>query len=351
LSGEIQVATHEATPAIPDGPALSAETLEKVMVEGDLSKLSARQRIEWYRARCEAAGLDPRAQPFQYLSLQGKLVLYATKACSEQLTGIHKLSVALTGRSHDRDAGIYTVDARATFPSGRSSDDTGVVSVAGLKGEALSNAIMKATTKAKRRAVLSACGLAMPDESEVDSIDGARRIAAETVHANDALPAPAPPRNNSGHGRGQYASPEKIASYKQALEGFIARSNAEWADLWSSRCNGEVPKGIKEVNVWQADGHLLKWAVETGRLDGGIVPEEAKTRQLAAYVAIVYHRSKSDQKALGEELRRYLDEQHSRQAEAVYRERPELDPDAPGEAEADDDRPADEFEDEPGSKG
>ena len=42
----------------------------------------------------------------------------------------------------------------------------GVVSIAGLKGEALANAMMKAETKAKRRATLSICGLGWMDEVE-----------------------------------------------------------------------------------------------------------------------------------------------------------------------------------------
>jgi hypothetical protein len=41
------------------------------------------------------------------------------------------------------------------------------VNIEGLKGEALANALMKAETKAKRRATLSAVGLGMMDESEI----------------------------------------------------------------------------------------------------------------------------------------------------------------------------------------
>src|SRR6202008_2665643 len=38
------------------------------------------------------------------------------------------------------------------------------------KGEALGNALMKASTKAKRRATLSICGLGMLDETELETI-------------------------------------------------------------------------------------------------------------------------------------------------------------------------------------
>ena len=43
----------------------------------------------------------------------------------------------------------------------------GAVNINGLKGEALANAMMKAETKAKRRATLSLCGLGLMDELEV----------------------------------------------------------------------------------------------------------------------------------------------------------------------------------------
>jgi hypothetical protein len=46
--------------------------------------------------------------------------------------------------------------------------------VKGLSGEALANALMKAETKAKRRATLSICGLGMLDETEVEDVPGVR---------------------------------------------------------------------------------------------------------------------------------------------------------------------------------
>jgi len=53
------------------------------------------------------------------------------------------------------------------------------VNIENLKGEARSNAMMKAETKAKRRVTLSICGLGMLDESETDSIPGARPAFTE----------------------------------------------------------------------------------------------------------------------------------------------------------------------------
>ena len=51
--------------------------------------------------------------------------------------------------------------------------------IQGLKGDDLSNAMMKAVTKAKRRAILSMTGLGFLDESEVGSIQGARVVTVD----------------------------------------------------------------------------------------------------------------------------------------------------------------------------
>jgi hypothetical protein len=47
---------------------------------------------------------------------------------------------------------------------------TSAVPIAGLRGEARANAMMKAETKAKRRATLAICGLGMLDESEMSGL-------------------------------------------------------------------------------------------------------------------------------------------------------------------------------------
>jgi hypothetical protein len=146
----------------------SAESLEQVLLKGDLSQLSPNERIAYYKAVCESVGLNPLTKPFEYLQLNGKTVLYALKACTEQLRNIHSISLSLTGR--ELLEGVYIVAAKATRPDGRFDESTGAVGVEGLKGEARANAYLKAETKAKRRVTLSICGLGMLDESEIESI-------------------------------------------------------------------------------------------------------------------------------------------------------------------------------------
>lgn len=143
--------------------------LEKALVNGDLASLSSAERVSYYRQVCESLGLNPLTRPFQYLQLSGRLTLYATKDATEQLRRRDEISIRLVAREMHADVGAYVVTAQASTPSGRTDEATGAVSISGLRGESLANALMKAETKAKRRVTLSICGLGFLDESEVDS--------------------------------------------------------------------------------------------------------------------------------------------------------------------------------------
>lgn len=297
--------------------SLDPQIMESLVTNGDLSKLNPTQRVRWYEMRCHAAGLDPRTQPFEYVAFQGKLQLYAKKTATDQLAAIHKLKTEIVSQTTDEQNGLRMVHCRVTFPDGRSCEDLGALSIQGLKGDALANALMKTITKAKRRTILSACGLGMLDETEVETIEGVH-------YGESAPPPPEPPKNNSGYGRGQYASPDQIKEYKDRVQAYIDKRNAAWLDKWTGE-DGTIPDGCRDLcSLFQADDHLLKWAVETQRLDSSIVPEQAKMRQLAAYVAIVHHRSEEDRKAVGVELRRYCDEQEARQLDVIRRKNPHM---------------------------
>jgi hypothetical protein len=114
-------------------------------------------------------GLNPLTRPFDYILLNGKLQLYATRAATDQLRKINSVSLEIISRKTVDD--ILTVNVRATTPDGRKDEDSGSVPFPGtLKGEFRANMEMKAVTKAKRRVTLSICGLGWLDEIEIDSI-------------------------------------------------------------------------------------------------------------------------------------------------------------------------------------
>jgi hypothetical protein len=145
--------------------------IERALITGDLSKLSENERLQYYSKICESLGVNPMTKPFAYLQLSGKLTLYATRDCTDQLRKNHGVSIEISGR--ETFDGIHVVTARATDKHGRYDESTGAVTMGALKGDALANALMKAETKAKRRVTLSICGLGMLDETEIETIKDA----------------------------------------------------------------------------------------------------------------------------------------------------------------------------------
>lgn len=164
--------------------------IEQVLIGGDLAKLSPDQRVNYYRAVCDSLGLNALTQPFAYITLNGKLTLYARKDAADQLRRLRGISISKPEIQFQDDWIIVTVEARDA--SGRSDSDVGVVNKRGMGGD-FGNALMKAVTKAKRRVTLSICGLGMLDETEVDTIPNAKVEPVEIVHAQPVLEAAAEP--------------------------------------------------------------------------------------------------------------------------------------------------------------
>ena len=149
---------------------VSLDIQEKVLIGGDLSKLTIPERLSYYNNLCESLGLNPLTSPFEYITLNGKLRLYAKKDCTDQLRRVHGVSVLPNSTRIMQVEDVRVVVVSVQDKTGRTDEGTGAVPIAGLKGEALANAIMKCETKAKRRATLSICGLGMLDETELETI-------------------------------------------------------------------------------------------------------------------------------------------------------------------------------------
>lgn len=175
---DVKVVQNETVPAY---------VIESVAIGGDLSKLTPEGRVNYYQAVCKSLGLNPLTQPFNYLSLNGKLVLYAKRDCTEQLRKIHGVSIEIKNRATEE--GVYIVTAVASLPDGRVDESTGAVSIDKLSGDARANALMKAETKAKRRVTLSICGLGMLDETEVTTIPNAEFVEVDAKTGEIKAPA------------------------------------------------------------------------------------------------------------------------------------------------------------------
>jgi hypothetical protein len=153
------------------------DILYNIVIGGDLSSLNSAQKMGYYNQFCETLGLNPITRPFEFIRLQGKEVLYAKKDATEQLRKIHGVSVEdVKGEKMDD---LYIVTVKVRDKEGRTDMSSGVLNISGAKGEALANLMMKAETKAKRRATLSICGLGILDESEIEDAEREPKI----IHA------------------------------------------------------------------------------------------------------------------------------------------------------------------------
>lgn len=163
----------------------NAAIAERVMILGDLAQLSAPERVQYYGAVCKSIGLNPLTKPFDYITLNGKLTLYAKKDATDQLRKINGVSIGKPDIQQVDD--LFVVTVVATDSTGRTDSDIGVVKRSDMRGD-VANAMMKAITKAKRRVTLSICGLGFLDETEVETIPEAKPVI---VTESGVIEAPA----------------------------------------------------------------------------------------------------------------------------------------------------------------
>lgn len=183
--------------------ALSPDELRaKIALTGNLVGLTDPERWEYYKAYCAHLGLDPITRPFDLLSRfesapdeRGgkveKVTLYANVSCSTQIADKREVSYGRPIIEALPVPGQYLVWVAAKLPNGREMWGEGVVDVVAHKGgKGLENAWKRASTQAHRRATLRLCGIAMPDESELDDIAGAEVIRIEPqARAEDIIDA------------------------------------------------------------------------------------------------------------------------------------------------------------------
>ena len=175
-------------------PQIDHAAIEKALTVGDVSKLTPEVRVQFYQALCASCGLNVLTRPFILLKTQsGELHWYATVGAAEQLRKLHRVSTKILSRERTDD-GLYIVTVQVQSPDGRQEESQGIECIGGLKGQALGNAMMKASSKALRRATLALTGLGMGlaevEQGQVvpfDTQTGAVELPPESPHAQALL--------------------------------------------------------------------------------------------------------------------------------------------------------------------
>jgi hypothetical protein len=235
-----------------ESKALSAEAMEHVLGTGDLSKLTVIQRVEYYGHVCRSLGLNPLTRPFRFMSFQGQTVLYATRDCTDQLRSTRKISVSIVDKQMDGD--LFIVTARAETPDHRRDEDVGAVTMGQLKGDARANAIMKAMTKAKRRVTMSICGMGFLDESEVETLHGAKTYDADEEQPVAQIHSPAPPVNDPPPERAKTPNETKRRTAREWLDNLALNLSAAQtvADIDAIATSNDV---VKITALWAPENN------------------------------------------------------------------------------------------------
>ena len=271
----------------------TGEMIENVIAKGDLSKLTADERTQYYVQLCRSMGLNQHTQPFAFLTLNGKLTLYAKRDAADQLRKINGISIEIVNRNIED--GLFTVHVRAKDANGRTDEDFGVVPMPDtLKGESRANQILKGITKAKRRVTLSISGLGFLDESEVEDVPAIAKVP--TARARNAAIA-------------EIEDPDERHAAAEAAHDQWAEKQAQGL---RNAARASVPPHDADGVIWEENGErpaTADDAIETesdrlARLDAELGKEAKKgTRHLQAYWKTV---SPSDQKT----LKAALDKRH-----------------------------------------
>jgi hypothetical protein len=255
------------------------EKVERVLIGGDLSALTPEERVDYVKKVCLSVGVNHLTRPFEYILFkepgsqgQSRLQLYANKSCTEQLRKIHAVSVIDHQQTIEGD--YCHVQVKVQDRTGRTDFSVGSVALfkyynqqrQDLSGTERCNAIMKASTKAKRRATLSICGLAFLDESELENVRVVGGVTPEgrIYRYPNADVDDEPPQlvENVDHGHTPGSEKAKMA------EAALARVEAADAELKKK----SDPSLALTVEEWRTRG------VEEGKAEAVSKHEEAKPR-------------------------------------------------------------------------
>lgn len=168
-----------------------------VYLKKGLENMTPAEQAELIKEICQRFGLDPLLRPIDIIEVREpgssfkRKVLYATKAAADAIRARNKLNDEIVESHVDEEVAWVVLrvwnDERSVYEVGaspvvREKDGKFYPSPA-----MRANALMRAITKAKRRAALSWEGLSLLDESELDTVD----VAVPEEPKAEAQPQPA----------------------------------------------------------------------------------------------------------------------------------------------------------------
>ena len=126
---------------------------------GRCDRLNEEQRADYINYLCGKIGIDPTFRPVDLIKTKNGIKPYLNKGASELIRDIRKISI---DDMQIKDVnGMWVATCRVRNAEGRCDTDIGVCLKDGTSASPMNqnDSLMKAVTKAKRRATLSMCGL------------------------------------------------------------------------------------------------------------------------------------------------------------------------------------------------
>jgi hypothetical protein len=166
----------------------------------DLEHLNEDQKATYYRDACNFLGIPANLNLLAYIEMvvgdNGRhLVLYAKKGATDLIRQNRGIStISLEALPKDLVPGQVCFMAAGRDKNGREERAIGAADIDGLRGKALTDAIMIAQTRATRRMTLQFVGGGILDESEIPTSTAlVNNVALDTITAQPVvIPNPVP---------------------------------------------------------------------------------------------------------------------------------------------------------------
>ena len=208
------IARYDAEPAVVEQ-----------LIRGDVSSVPREALLRYVFTFCERVGISPLAVPFSLLKTQRGMQLVANRNFYDAVASKYSVSRECVGEGFFEGTKLYYTRYRATTPDGRVTEDMALVDTAGLNGNDLANAIMKAHTKGRNRVTRAHLGFPFPDETEAETVPGASVVSIEEMpnagNGEPPAPEPEPPKANDQQIKRIHALAKKIGMDEKAYRAFL----------------------------------------------------------------------------------------------------------------------------------
>jgi hypothetical protein len=166
----------------------------------DLEHLNEDQKATYYRDACNFLGIPANLNLLAYIEMvvgdNGRhLVLYAKKGATDLIRQNRGIStISLEALPKDLVPGQVCFMAAGRDKNGREERAIGAADIDGLRGKALTDAVMIAQTRATRRMTLQFVGGGILDESEIPASNAlVNNVALDAITAQPVvIPNPVP---------------------------------------------------------------------------------------------------------------------------------------------------------------